>query len=58
MTTAEQITAVMKVLGKRGGKAYAKNTTPEQRKASASRAARARWATVRSQELVAGCLAR
>jgi hypothetical protein len=29
--------------GRKGGKAYAKNATPEQRKESARRAARARW---------------
>jgi hypothetical protein len=29
--------------GRRGGKAYVKNTTPEERKAAASRAAKARW---------------
>ena len=58
MTVQEQITAVMKVLGQRGGRAYAKNTTPKQHKASASKAARARWATVHAQRIVAGCLAR
>jgi hypothetical protein len=31
-------------LGRRGGQAYAKKTTPEQRKASARKAAQARWA--------------
>jgi hypothetical protein len=30
--------------GRRGGKAYVKNTTPAERKAAASRAAKARWA--------------
>lgn len=30
-------------LGRRGGRQYVKNSTPEQRKASARRAARARW---------------
>ena len=30
--------------GRKGGKAYAKNSTPEQRKAAARRAAQARWA--------------
>jgi hypothetical protein len=31
-------------MGKRGGKARVKNSTPEQRKASARKAAQARWA--------------
>ncbi|HKH99703.1 MAG TPA: hypothetical protein VJ999_11395 [Candidatus Sulfotelmatobacter sp.] len=30
-------------LGRKGGKATAKNLTPEQRKASARKAAKARW---------------
>jgi general stress protein YciG len=30
--------------GRKGGKAYAKNSTPEQRKAAARHAAQARWA--------------
>lgn len=35
--------------GRRGGKAYVKNTTPEQRKAAARRAAQARWAKSREK---------
>jgi hypothetical protein len=34
-------------LGRKGGKAYAKNTTDEQRKESARHAAEARWAKTR-----------
>jgi len=34
-------------LGRRGGKAYAKNTTPRERQDSARRAAQARWAKVK-----------
>lgn len=34
-------------LGRKGGKAYAKNTSPEQRKESARRAAQARWAKLK-----------
>lgn len=37
-------------LGRKGGKARVKNQTPEQRIASASRAAKARWA--RTEKLV------
>ena len=47
----EQVTAVMKYLGKRGGLARVK------RRASASMAARARWAAKHLQKLVPGCLA-
>jgi hypothetical protein len=34
-------------LGRRGGKARVENQTPEQRKESAQRAAKARWAKLR-----------
>jgi hypothetical protein len=36
--------------GRKGGKAYAKNATPEQRKASAQKAARARWKKARKSD--------
>jgi hypothetical protein len=35
--------------GRKGGKAYAKNSTPEQRKAAARRAAQARWAKAKKK---------
>jgi glutamyl/glutaminyl-tRNA synthetase len=43
-------------LGRRGGKAYVKNTTPEQRRESAKKAIAARWAKARklTAELVEG----
>jgi len=44
MNEAER-TAAAKYLGKRGGDARAKALTSEQRRQSASHAARARWAT-------------
>jgi hypothetical protein len=37
-------------LGRRGGRATAKNLTPEQRKASARKAAQARWAKQRKAQ--------
>jgi hypothetical protein len=37
-------------LGRRGGKAYAKNATPKERKDSARRAAQARWAKVKKEK--------
>ncbi len=37
-------------LGRRGGKATAKNMTPEQRKESARKAAQARWAKEKKAE--------
>ncbi len=38
--------------GRKGGKAYAKNATPEQRKESARRAAKARWSTKKKRDAV------
>jgi hypothetical protein len=35
--------------GRKGGRAYAKNSTPEQRKAAARHAAQARWAKARAK---------
>jgi hypothetical protein len=40
-TTTQQVRAVMSKMGKRGGKAAAERLTPEQRRARASKAARA-----------------
>jgi len=36
--------------GRKGGKAYVKNSTPEQRKAAARRAAQARWAKTKKKK--------
>ena len=36
--------------GRRGGKAYVKNSTPEERKASARRAAQARWSKTKKEK--------
>jgi hypothetical protein len=44
MATKAEIREYFAKFGRRGGKAYAKNTSPEQRKAAARRAAQARWA--------------
>src|SRR5579871_94954 len=44
MATKAEIREYFAKFGRRGGKAYAKNTSPEQRKAAAQRAAQARWA--------------
>ena len=37
-------------LGRRGGKAYVKNSTAEERKESARKAARARWAKKKKEK--------
>jgi hypothetical protein len=42
--------ALGKLGGSKGGKARAKNMTPEQRSESARKAAKARWAKKRQQE--------
>jgi hypothetical protein len=42
--TKREIREYFAKFGKKGGKATAKNLTPEQRKASARKAAKARWA--------------
>jgi hypothetical protein len=48
LTDCEKIRAVdVKEAGKRGGKARARQQTPEQRSALARKAARARWAKKR-----------
>jgi hypothetical protein len=36
--------------GRRGGKAYAKSTSPEERKERAKKAAEARWAKAKKKE--------
>lgn len=43
MTTKAEIRDYFAKFGKQGGKARAKNMTPEQRKESARRASEARW---------------
>jgi hypothetical protein len=42
--TGKELKDYFAKMGKRGGKARVKNSTPEQRKASARKAAQARWA--------------
>jgi hypothetical protein len=44
MTTKADIRDYFARFGKQGGKARAKNMTPEQRKEAAGKASRARWA--------------
>lgn len=44
MTTKKEIRDYFAKFGKQGGKARAENMTPEQRKESARKAAKARWA--------------
>jgi hypothetical protein len=44
--TRKEIKEYFAKFGRQGGKATAKKLTPEQRKASARKAARARWAKV------------
>jgi hypothetical protein len=36
--------------GRRGGKAYVKNSTPEERKQAASKAAKARWSKAKKEK--------
>ena len=38
------------IQGRKGGRAYAKNSTPEQRKAAARHAAQARWAKAKKKK--------
>lgn len=56
MATKAEIREYFAKFGRRGGKAYAKNTSPEQRKAAARRAAQARWAREKAKpkEIVGG----
>ena len=42
--TGKELKEYFAKMGKRGGKARVRNSTPEQRKASARKAAQARWA--------------
>jgi hypothetical protein len=44
VVTAKELKEYFAQIGRRGGKARVKNLTPEQRKASARKAAQARWA--------------
>jgi hypothetical protein len=48
--TKKEIRDYFAKFGKEGGKARAKNLTPEQRKASARKAAEARWAKQRKAQ--------
>ena len=48
--TVKEIRAYFAKFGKEGGKARAKNLTPEQRRASARKAAQARWAKPRKAQ--------
>ena len=48
--TAKELKDYFAKMGKRGGKARVKNSTPEQRKASARKAAQARWAKQRKAQ--------
>jgi hypothetical protein len=50
VTSRKEISAYFAKFGKQGGKARAKNLTPEQRKASARKAAQARWAKKKRTE--------
>ena len=50
VTSRKEISAYFAKFGKQGGKARAKNLTPEQRKASARKAAQARWAKQRKAQ--------
>ncbi len=43
MVKKSEISKYLAELGRKGGKARVKNQTPEQRKASARKAAQARW---------------
>jgi hypothetical protein len=48
--TGKELRDYFAKMGKRGGKARTKNLTPEQRKASARKAAQARWAKKKAAE--------
>ena len=51
MATQKQlIAAAARALGSRGGQAYRRNTTPQERSRAARRAAQARWARQRQRD--------
>ena len=50
MTTRKEISEYFAKFGKKGGKATAQKLTPEQRKASAQKAAKARWAKAKERK--------
>jgi hypothetical protein len=50
MPTREEIRDYFAKFGRKGGKAAARNMTPEERKASAKRAATARWAKQKKEK--------
>jgi hypothetical protein len=50
--TGKELKEYFAKMGKRGGKARVRNSTPEQRKASARKAAKARWAKAKKTGIV------
>ena len=50
IATSENKSAAAVELGRKGGQTRAENMTPEERSASASKAARARWARLTPEE--------